>query len=196
MVGVESGVFVSCAGNQLKNILCSGVNGFAYGVVGRNRILEYNILRFCTFLNFSQPAGRRSAVLVVDDEPSVRESTAMFLAEAGGYEVSTAQHGLDALSQLKTPPPPDVIVSDLNMPQMSGFEFLSAVRQSFPGIPVLAFSGAYPSGDAVPDGVLADAFLTKGEDPIKLLDTVAGLIQVSLAVNFRRQSTPIPTPSR
>ena len=126
-------------------------------------------------------------ILVVDDEPSVRESTAMFLAEAGGYEVSTANHGLDALFQLNTSPSPDVIVSDLNMPHMSGFEFLSAVRHSFPGIPVLALSGAFPSGDSVSDGVIADAFLTKGEDPVKLLNMVAGLIQGTQTLRLRRQ---------
>ena len=125
-------------------------------------------------------------VLLVDDEPSVRESTAMFLAEAGGYEVSTANHGLDALFQLNTAPSPDVIVSDLNMPHMSGFEFLSVVRHRFPGIPVLALSGAFPSGDSVPRGVTADAFLTKGGDPSELLNIVAGLIQGIPAIGLRR----------
>ena len=126
-------------------------------------------------------------ILLVDDEPSVRECTAIFLAEAGGYEIITAQHGLDALSQLETPPLPDVIVSDLNMPHMSGFEFLDAVRRRFPWIPVLAFSGAYQVGESIPEGVIADAFLAKGEDPRKLLDIVAGLIQGTPALSLRRQ---------
>ena len=129
-------------------------------------------------------------ILVVDDEPIVRESTAMFLAEAGGYEVSTANHGLDALLHLNTSLSPDVIVSDLNMPHMSGFEFLSVVRHRFPWIPVLALSGAFPSADSVPAGVIADAFLSKGEDPVKLLDVVAGLIQSTQSLGLRRQSIP------
>jgi CheY-like chemotaxis protein len=115
----------------------------------------------------------------------------MFLAEVGGYEVSTAQHGIDALFQLNTSPSPDVIVSDLNMPHMSGFDFLSIVRHRFPGIPVLVFSGAFQSGDSGPDGVIADAFLPKGENPTKLLDTVAGLIRGAQALTIRQQSTPI-----
>ncbi len=52
-------------------------------------------------------------ILVVDDEPSVRQSLAGFLNDAG-YEVSTAEHGFDALLQLRRAPAPDVIISDLN----------------------------------------------------------------------------------
>ena len=110
-------------------------------------------------------------VLVVDDEPGIRESMAMFLT-AAGYEVSTAEHGFDALLQLRSATP-DVIISDLNMPQMSGFEFLSVVRRRFPDIPVVAVSGAYESGDCVPGGVIADAFYAKGQHhPEELLRTV------------------------
>ena len=98
-------------------------------------------------------------ILVVDDEPSIRESLALLLSLAG-YEVATAEDGFDALLQIKRSLP-DVIVSDLNMPQMSGFEFLSVVRRRFPQIPVVAMSGAY-GGDGVPGGIIADAFYAKG----------------------------------
>jgi CheY-like chemotaxis protein len=137
----------------------------------------------------------RHHVLVVDDEPSIRESMAMFL-NAAGYEVSTAEHGFDALLQLRSVIP-DVIISDLNMPQMSGFEFLSVVRRRFPEIPVVAVSGAYGSGDLVPGGVIADAFYAKGQHyPEELLRTVAELIQTSAArvMNHHRQSAPVWIP--
>jgi len=134
-------------------------------------------------------------VLVVDDEPGIRESMAMFLT-AAGYEVSTAEHGFDALLQLRSATP-DVIISDLNMPQMSGFEFLSVVRRRFPEIPVVAVSGAYKSGDCVPGGVIADAFFAKGQHhPDELLRTVAELIRTSVAraMNHHRQSAPVWIP--
>src|ERR1039458_8194348 len=116
-------------------------------------------------------------ILVVDDEPSVRESLAGFLKTAK-YDVSTAENGFDALLQLRRAPSPDVIISDLNMPQMSGFEFLSVVRRRFPDIPVVAVSGAYESGECVPSGVIADAFYAKGQHhPEELLRTVAELIR-------------------
>ena len=134
-------------------------------------------------------------VLVVDDEPSIRESMAMLLRRAGGYEVSTAEHGFDALLQLRRETP-DVIISDLNMPQMSGFEFLSVVRRRFPDIPVIAVSGAYVSGDHIPGGVIADAFFAKGGNPKELLRTVAGLIEsvAAQAMNHHRQSAPVWIP--
>ena len=56
---------------------------------------------------------------------------------------------------------PDVIISDLKMPNMSGFEFLSVVRRRFPHIPVIAISGDF-NGHS-PAGLIADAFFTKGE---------------------------------
>jgi CheY-like chemotaxis protein len=134
-------------------------------------------------------------ILVVDDEPPVRESMAGFL-NAAGYDVSTAEHGFDALLQLRRMTP-DVIISDLNMPQMSGFEFLSVVRRRFPGIPVVAVSGAYDSGDCVPGGVIADAFYAKGQHhPEELLRTVAELIRTTAtrAINHHRQSAPVWIP--
>jgi PleD family two-component response regulator len=61
-------------------------------------------------------------VLVVDDEPSIREVVGAVL-ESQGYEVFTVADGLDGLNALSGSLP-DVIISDLNMPRMSGFEFL------------------------------------------------------------------------
>jgi chemotaxis response regulator CheB len=92
---------------------------------------------------------------------------------------------------------PDVIISDLNMPQMSGFEFLSVVRRRFPEIPVVAVSGAYESGDLVPGGVIADAFYAKGRHhPEELLRTIAELIRTSATrtVSHYRKSAPIWIP--
>jgi len=105
----------------------------------------------------SHPPKRQ--ILVVDDEESMRESLAMLLS-SDGYDVATAKDGFDALLQMKRSLP-DVIISDLNMPQMSGFEFLSVVRRRFPQILIVAMSGAY-RGAAVPDGIIADAFYAKG----------------------------------
>ena len=61
----------------------------------------------------------KKQVLIVDDDQSVRDSVGMLLT-AVGYEVSTAKHGFDALLQLRRMQP-DLIISDLNMPEMSGF---------------------------------------------------------------------------
>ena len=58
-------------------------------------------------------------ILVVDDEDAVRNSLALLL-QSSGYHVATAINGFDALLHLKIKSPA-VVLSDLNMPQMSGF---------------------------------------------------------------------------
>jgi CheY-like chemotaxis protein len=137
----------------------------------------------------------RHEILLVDDSEAIRESLIELLTHAG-YSVSSAIHGFDALSQLKTKVP-EILISDLNMPKMSGFELLSVVRRRFPQISVIAMSGAYRSGDAVPGGVIADAFYSKGEcDSQALVRIVADLIRTSAvhAADHKRQSAPVWIP--
>jgi len=98
-------------------------------------------------------------LLIVDDDSSIRESLSLVLTEIG-YSVRAAEDGFSALHEIRKETP-DIILSDLNMPGMSGFEFLSMVRCRFPAIRVIAMSGAF-SGDEVPSGVVADAFYQKG----------------------------------
>jgi CheY-like chemotaxis protein len=134
-------------------------------------------------------------ILIVDDDESVRNSLVMLL-QYSGYTVSTANHGFDALLQLKRKVPA-IVLSDLNMPQMSGFEFLSVVRRRFPQVSVVAMSGAYHSGESVPGGVIADAFYSKGDGtPDVLLQLITGLIQTSAAhaVDHGRESAPVWIP--
>jgi CheY-like chemotaxis protein len=137
----------------------------------------------------STPVKHR--ILVVDDDESVREVFTLMLRKEG-YEVATAKNGFDALLKLKEVVIPDVIISDLNMPEMSGFEFLSVVRRRFPRISVIASSGAYGSR-AVPTGVLADAFYAKGDGhPEALLNSVAALIETSAEQASAHQSGSAP----
>jgi CheY-like chemotaxis protein len=134
-------------------------------------------------------------ILVVDDEPIIREGVAMLLT-AHGYSVTTAVHGFDALLQIKSVNP-ELIISDLNMPQMSGFELLSVLRRRFPEILVIAMSGAYESGDHVPGGVIADAFYAKGlQHPQFLLRTIADLLRTKSerVITHHRQSAPVWIP--
>jgi len=101
----------------------------------------------------------KASLLIVDDEPSIRESLSFVLTEVG-YSVRATEDGFSALIEIQKEIP-DIILSDLNMPGMSGFELLSVVRRRFPAIPMIAMSGAF-SGDEVPSGVVADAFYQKG----------------------------------
>lgn len=98
-------------------------------------------------------------ILIVEDDPSLQALGKMLLA-AQGYEVRGAADGFEGLEALKQSLP-DIIISDLQMPNMNGFEFLSVVRRRFPVIPVIVISGEF-SGLSVPESVLADAFFPKG----------------------------------
>ncbi|HWR14780.1 MAG TPA: response regulator [Terriglobales bacterium] len=142
------------------------------------------------------PSKFAHKILVVDDEASIRTTVTMLLKSAG-YEVSTAENGFDALLQLRDTIPA-LIVSDLNMPQMSGFEFLSVIRRRFPEILVVAMSGAYDNGEAIPGGVIADAFYAKGggTDPGTLLQVVADVLQTSSSrrIAHRAKAAPVWIP--
>ena len=129
-------------------------------------------------------------VLVVDDEPSLREVTRAVL-ESQGYQVLTVADGLDGLNAL-TGALPDVIISDLSMPRMSGFEFLAIVRKRFPRIATIAMSGEYlPSEN--PRGILADAFLQKGRYTVdELFEEVAKLLAASPIRSEREKSDIAP----
>jgi len=98
-------------------------------------------------------------LLVVDDDAQVRMAICCVLAELG-YHVRSAKEGFSALAEIREQCP-DIIVSDLNMPGMSGFELLSVVRRRFPSIRTIAMSGTF-SDDGRQPGVSADAFYQKG----------------------------------
>ena len=131
-------------------------------------------------------------LLIVEDEPTVRHSLSLIFASLGHY-VRSAEDGFSALEQIREMPP-DILLSDLNMPGMSGFELLSIVRRRFPAIYVIATSGAY-SGDGIPRGIAADAFYKKGTGPASLIRIVEAAIDSEPApLPAHRKWTPIWIP--
>lgn len=111
-------------------------------------------------------------LLIVDDEASIRTSLSLIF-RTFGYNVRTAEDGFAALKEIRNEIP-DVVLSDLNMPRMSGFELLSVIRRRFPAIRVIAMSGAY-TGEEVPTGIAADAFFEKGNNPASLVEKVRAM---------------------
>ena len=115
-------------------------------------------------------------VLVVDDDATFRE-TLILMLQSKGYEALGAEDGFDALATLKQALP-DLIISDLRMPNMNGFEFLGVVRHRFPRLPAIAISGEF-IGVGVPESVLADAYFEKGSySPSDLFSKVSALLDV------------------
>jgi len=80
-------------------------------------------------------------VLVVDDDPGIREPLAELLSDEG-YAIRTAQNGAEALEIMREKPGPHVVVLDLMMPVMSGWEVLEEVERdrSLRALPILVIS--------------------------------------------------------
>lgn len=86
------------------------------------------------------------SILVVDDEAAIRMASREFLS-AQGYKVTEAATAIEALTFLQRHVQPvDLIVTDLNMPVMSGLELADQARQIQPGLPVLFISGSVDAG--------------------------------------------------
>lgn len=87
----------------------------------------------------------------------------------------SAGDGLCALHEIQNEVP-KLLLSDLNMPNMSGFELLSVVRRRFPAIWTIAMSGSF-SGNEAHSGVAADGFYQKGSSIAALLRIMETLPQ-------------------
>ena len=132
------------------------------------------------------------SVLVVDDKECIRTSLSTVFEELG-YSVRCAEDGYSALQEIRRESP-DILLSDLKMPRMSGFELLISVRHSFPAIQVIATSGSF-SGNEVPHGVLADAFYPKGGSMSALLQILRSLSQMHCRAPEPLMATPHSGPS-
>jgi CheY-like chemotaxis protein len=79
-------------------------------------------------------------VLVVDDSAVDRRFVGGLLSKGGRYQVDYAEDGSQALSQMRKEAP-DLIVTDLQMPNRNGLELVAAVRMHHPGIPIILMTG-------------------------------------------------------
>lgn len=116
-------------------------------------------------------------VLVVDDSLSARKTLATLLSDSG-YEVRTAIDGLDALDKIRQEPPA-IVLTDLEMPRMSGMELAAILRNSkqYNNIPVVMITSRSTHkhrGEAEAAGV--SAYLTKPWTETQVLDQVQTLL--------------------
>lgn len=114
----------------------------------------------------------RHRLLIVDDEPDLRW-VLRGLFEDDGFEVHEAHDGLAALAAIEAEPP-DVVLTDMRMPNMAGLELLRAVRQRSPDLPVVLLSAVEDLATAV-DAIKEGAFdyQSKPFDAPRLLLSVA-----------------------
>ena len=87
----------------------------------------------------------RACVCLIDDDPLIREAASLVL-RGGGYEVILAENGADGLAVIAARQP-DVIVTDVLMPETDGLEFLPRLKARYPDLPVIAMSGGGEKGD-------------------------------------------------
>ncbi len=122
-------------------------------------------------LALAEPPRGQGTILLVEDDDSVRDFVGFVLRQQG-YDVLEAEHGPRALEVAQAHEAPiDLLISDVVMPHMSGFEVADALRRSRPALRVLHMSGY--SSDAVAG---AAAFLAKPFSRETLLERVGQLI--------------------
>jgi len=168
--------FQHAQGNQLKT---ARLLGLSRSIV-RARLLEFGLIARAEresepnpMVTTAKPAWRdRSGghVLVVEDDSAIRASLAELL-ESSGYEVSLAENGQVALQLLYSAPIPDVIVLDLKMPVMDGWQFREIQRDDprLGRIPVVAISA---DRNAATSALSVEAYLRKPLDAGEFLGTI------------------------
>jgi DNA-binding NarL/FixJ family response regulator len=122
------------------------------------------------------PSNRRIRVLVADDSRTALLSVCRYLEFEGKFEVlGTAADGLDLLQKAKSLRP-DLVLTDLSMPRISGLEATMELRKSFPELRILIFTEL--NGISLRDECLrcgADGFVEKSQMPEKLMEEVQRL---------------------
>ena len=118
-------------------------------------------------------------VLLVDDEPGVRLSVKEYLQEIGDFKVRVASSA-DEAWQLLQQQTPDLVISDVMMPQVDGYQFLKRLREDprFKSLPVVFLTARGMTSDRIlgyQAGV--DAYLAKPFDPDELVAIVENLLE-------------------
>jgi DNA-binding NarL/FixJ family response regulator len=119
-------------------------------------------------------------ILVVDDEADCQTVLAMYL-ESQGYRVQSATSGIEALSIFESDPP-DLVISDVMMPEMDGFEFCRRLRRTRLGqlIPFIFLSGQGEIESKVEGHLIgADDYLVKPFQSEEILAKVKGQLERS-----------------
>ena len=127
----------------------------------------------------AKSAGRRTRVLVVDDDAGVRNFLRMLL-ELEGYEVATVRNGIEAL-EVQRSDPAVVVLTDIFMPDADGMETIVQLREEFPQTKIIVMSGggSYRGADylALAREIGAAKSLKKPFAPQDLIDAMREVVR-------------------
>lgn len=132
-------------------------------------------------------------LLLVDDEPGLREAVQAYLEDSDfAVEVaSNARDGWEVLQQTN----PDLVISDIMMPQVDGYQFLKQVREDprYKALPVVFLTAKGMTSDRI-QGYQAgcDAYLSKPFDPDELVAIVTNLLARRAAAKETSENTESP----
>ncbi|MFN3360726.1 MAG: response regulator transcription factor [Pseudanabaenaceae cyanobacterium] len=117
-------------------------------------------------------------LLLVDDEPGLREAVSAYL-EDSGFTVKMAANGKEAWQSIEADRP-DLVISDIMMPQVNGYEFLQKIRsdERFLNLPVIFLTARGMTSDRIKgyqSGV--DAYIAKPFDPEELVAIVQNILK-------------------
>lgn len=118
-------------------------------------------------------------VLIIDDEPIMRKLLEQILKDK--YEVISLENGKQALEWMYSGNIPDLVVADLNMPEINGFEYIEKVRESgfFSDVPLIVLSGEESSAERIKCLKLgANDYLIKPFNPEELGLRIDNLIRL------------------
>ena len=121
--------------------------------------------------------GMKKKILIVDDELSIRMLLENYIGKT--YDIVTKTDGLEGIKYLEDGNMPDLIVADIQMPNLDGYEMLKQVRASgyFGNIPMIMLSGIESSQERVKCLRMgADDYLVKPFNPEELLLRINNLI--------------------
>ncbi len=117
-----------------------------------------------------------ASVLIVDDDPAVLAVLRSILTESG-YEVADAMDGRKAVAKFRLARP-DVVITDIVMPDQEGVETISLLKRESPGLKIIAMSGAIGGRYLrVAELMGADATLQKPIKTDQLLDALKKVLR-------------------
>ncbi len=128
-------------------------------------------------------------ILVIDDDQMVRYTLSKILRNAGN-EVTLAEDGARGMAMLRTEHP-DVVITDIIMPEQEGFETIAKIRQDYPDIKIMAISGGLRQGNldvlSMAAALGADDVLSK---PFELRDLLSRLSRLGVGTATSADSKP------